>query len=79
MPRAAIAGADGTTSKILTNPPSTLTSATPGSPRSFGRIVQSISERISCTLIVSDTTVNISISPSAVTIGARPPSVPAGN
>ncbi len=67
MPRAAMAAADGTTSNVRTKPPSTLTSATPGRPRSAGRITQSTRLRISCALRVSESMVNIRISPSAVT------------
>ena len=73
MPRAAIAAAEGATSNVRTNPPNTLMSATPGRPRSAGRIVQSTRLRICCGYSVSDSMVNISISPSGVTIGARPP------
>ena len=47
MPRAAMADGDGATSKVRTKPPSTLTSATPGRPRSAGRMVQSIRLRCS--------------------------------
>ena len=79
MPRAAMAEADGITSKVRTWPPSTLTSATPGRPRSAGRIVQSSSDRFSCVDRVGDSMVNITISASGVTIGARPPSLPAGS
>ena len=79
MPRAAIAKGEGTTSKVRTKPPRTLTSATPGNPRRAGRMVQSISPRCSVGVRPPPTMVNMSISPSGVTIGARPPTVPAGS
>ena len=79
MPRAAIAAGEGTTSKVRTNPPSTLTSATPGSPRKAGRMVQSISPRCSVGVRSPPAMVNMSISPSGVTIGASPPAAPGGS
>ena len=42
------------TSNVRTKPPSTLTSATPGRPRSAGRMVQSTRLRISCAFSVSE-------------------------
>ena len=79
MARAAIADADGIASKVRTNPPSTLTSATPGRLRTAGRMVQSTRNLFSCGFNFSDSMVNITISASGVTIGARPPVASAGS
>ncbi len=77
-PRAAIAAGDGETSKVRTKPPIALTSATPGKPRKAGRMVKSRKLRCSVGVRLPPTMVNISISPSGVTIGARPPDTPEG-
>ena len=69
----------GTTSKVRTSPPSALTSATPGTVRSAGRITQSSRLRRSARDSPSPSTVNISISPSGVVMGAIPPVTLAGS
>ena len=68
----------GTTSKLLTKPPKELTSATPGTVRSAGRITQSSKSRRSIKLKSPPSTANINISPKGVVIGAMPPSTPFG-
>ena len=68
----------GITSKLLTIPPKELTSATPETVRSAGRITQSNKSRRSIKLKSPPSTVNINISPKGVVIGAMPPCTPAG-
>lgn len=62
---------------VRTSPPRLFTSATPGTVRSCGRIVQSSRVRFSCSEI-GPSMVNMNISPSGVVIGARPPLAPGG-
>ena len=77
-PVAANFTASGITSKLRTTPPSALTSATPGTVRSAGRITQSRRLRLSAKLRFPPSTVNINISPNGVVIGAIPPLIPLG-
>ena len=77
-PAAAIRMGSGTTSKARTTPPRELTSATPGTVRSAGRIAQSRMLRRSASDSPSPSTVNMNISPKGVVIGAMPPLMPGG-
>ena len=79
MPCAPIAVEFGTTSKLRTSPPSALTSATPGSVRNAGRIVQSSKLRRSIRERPPPSIVNMNISPSGVVMGASPPDTLDGN
>ena len=73
MPRADSLVLSGMTSKLLTKPPSELTSATPGTVRSAGRITQSSKSRRSMRLRSPPSIVNMNISPRGVVMGAMPP------
>ena len=79
MPRPALASAigSGRTSKVRTKPPSALTSATPGTVRSAGRIVQSSRVRFSSRL-KGPSIVNMKMSDNGVEIGAMPPDTAGG-
>ena len=68
----------GEISKLLTKPPSALTSATPGTVRSAGRITQSSRLRRSIKVKSPPSIENMNISPRGVVIGAIPPSTPSG-
>ena len=68
----------GTTAKLLASPPSTLTSATPGSVRRAGRSVQSSRARRSLNVRPPPSMVNMNTSDSGVEIGASPPLTPSG-